>query len=291
MLKPEHVQHLKRPGFNYDSPTRMTCFRAPRKIILRQTEPTIFATIDESQFYFPNSIFQIKLDDISIRLEYLLAILNSRFLRRFYDLAARVRGTTKPQIYLNVLKSMPIRRIAFTTPQEEREWLVEEGLQRYEAYLEHGEDVSVRAFVAARLLTEEEPEQADVIHDLLAHLAEQMIEMHKAKNEEVRGFLDWLAGYTSLPVEEWSLKTNLKAYYQNDWAEMQRILDRNRRRISKVNVQGREASEQIRTEWEASMEKLQPLLARIAATDRLIDLIVYRLYGLTEEEVAVVEDH
>ena len=31
------------------------------------------------------------------------------------------------------------------------------------------------------------------------------------------------------------------------------------------------------------------MLARIAATDRLIDLIVYRLYGLTEEEVAVVE--
>ncbi len=30
-------------------------------------------------------------------------------------------------------------------------------------------------------------------------------------------------------------------------------------------------------------------LARLAATDRLIDLIVYRLYRLTEEEVAVVE--
>jgi hypothetical protein len=29
--------------------------------------------------------------------------------------------------------------------------------------------------------------------------------------------------------------------------------------------------------------------ARIAATDRLIDLIVYRLYGLTAAEVAVVE--
>jgi hypothetical protein len=28
---------------------------------------------------------------------------------------------------------------------------------------------------------------------------------------------------------------------------------------------------------------------RIRATDRLIDLVVYRLYGLTEEEVAVVE--
>jgi hypothetical protein len=31
------------------------------------------------------------------------------------------------------------------------------------------------------------------------------------------------------------------------------------------------------------------LVARIAATDRLIDLIVYRLYGLTEGEIAIVE--
>jgi hypothetical protein len=37
------------------------------------------------------------------------------------------------------------------------------------------------------------------------------------------------------------------------------------------------------------MGRLSPLLASLAATDRLIDLIVYRLYGLTEEEVAVVE--
>jgi hypothetical protein len=31
------------------------------------------------------------------------------------------------------------------------------------------------------------------------------------------------------------------------------------------------------------------LVQRIEATDRLIDLMVYRLYGLTKEEVAVVE--
>ena len=32
-----------------------------------------------------------------------------------------------------------------------------------------------------------------------------------------------------------------------------------------------------------------PLKQRIAATDRLIDQIVYRLYGLTDEEIAIVE--
>jgi len=30
-------------------------------------------------------------------------------------------------------------------------------------------------------------------------------------------------------------------------------------------------------------------LARIEATDRLLDQIVYKLYGLTEEEIKVVE--
>jgi hypothetical protein len=37
------------------------------------------------------------------------------------------------------------------------------------------------------------------------------------------------------------------------------------------------------------METLRPLLKDIEATDRLIDRIVYQLYGLTEEEVGVVE--
>ena len=37
------------------------------------------------------------------------------------------------------------------------------------------------------------------------------------------------------------------------------------------------------------MSKLKPLLARIEATDWLIDQIVYKLYGLMEEEIVVVE--
>lgn len=36
-------------------------------------------------------------------------------------------------------------------------------------------------------------------------------------------------------------------------------------------------------------EKLSPLIARIGEVDRLIDQVVYKLYGLTEAEVAIVE--
>jgi len=37
------------------------------------------------------------------------------------------------------------------------------------------------------------------------------------------------------------------------------------------------------------MGKLGPLRERIERTDRLIDATVYRLYGLTDEEIGIVE--
>ena len=139
----------------------------------------------------------------------------------------------------------------------------------------------------------QEPERADVVHDLLAFLAERMIEMNKEKQTEVHGFLDWLADYTGRPVDDWALKTNLRSYYEHDWAEMHRILKRNQRKLPEVNLDveayKNEPAAKIRAAWEKSMETLRPLLARIEATDRLIDRIVYQLYGLTEEEIEIVE--
>ena len=67
----------------------------------------------------------------------------------------------------------------------------------------------------------------------------------------------------------------------------------NRKPIEKAsgrNVERREALEAIQREFEQSVARLQPLLERIDSTDRLIDLVVYRLYGLAEEEVALVEE-
>ncbi len=230
-------------------------------------------------------------EGIEISLCYVLVLLNSRAGEFFHQSTAKLKRGGYYEYYGNALEQFPIRRISFTTPPEERERLVERGLECYEAYLEHGEDVLVRAFVAARL--DEEPEQADVVHDLLAHLAERMIEMHKAKQAEVRRLLEWLADYTGLPVDDWALRTSLRSYYEHGWAEMQRVLRRNQRKLPKVDLDmdayKNEPAAKIRTAWETSMETLQPLLACIEATDRLIDRIVYQLYGLTEEEIAVVE--
>jgi len=66
------------------------------------------------------------------------------------------------------------------------------------------------------------------------------------------------------------------------------ILRRNQRRIQ-VDPAARAFQERLAQEYGASLDRLLPLKARLAATDWLIDMIVYRLYGLEEDEVAVVE--
>ena len=50
-----------------------------------------------------------------------------------------------------------------------------------------------------------------------------------------------------------------------------------------------EAEGEIQREFEASLERLRPLKTELARTDALIDKIVYRLYGLTGEEIELIE--
>jgi ethanolamine utilization cobalamin adenosyltransferase len=48
--------------------------------------------------------------------------------------------------------------------------------------------------------------------------------------------------------------------------------------------------EKIRARFQSARDNVVPLKASLAFTDDLIDEIVYRLYGLTPEEVKIVEE-
>lgn len=66
------------------------------------------------------------------------------------------------------------------------------------------------------------------------------------------------------------------------------MLKKNQKKLG-INPSGRVASEMLRDEFAKPVNKLGPLRERIERTDRLIDTVVYRLYGLTEEEIGIVE--
>ncbi|MBI3752423.1 MAG: hypothetical protein HY266_00010 [Deltaproteobacteria bacterium] len=130
--------------------------------------------------------------------------------------------------------------------------------------------------------------QSDVIHDILAFLAGQMIEMNKAKNEETKGFLKWFEREIGAEIENLTNKTAIKEYHEHSFEHLLDVLKKNKNKIS-IDPSDRKKQELLEKDFTKSMETLHPLKEKIETTDKLIDEIVYKLYGLTEEEIGVVE--
>jgi len=115
-----------------------------------------------------------------------------------------------------------------------------------------------------------------------------MLEMNKQKQQEIKGFLGWLESYLSAKVDDLTPKTKLQSYYEHDYESFLAVLKRNSKKLA-VDPGRREPAEKLRAEFEGSLGKLGPLREQIRQTDELIDAVVCRLYGLTEEEIGIVE--
>jgi hypothetical protein len=233
--------------------------------------------------------------DHSLDLRYLVALLNSALLEWRFKLFS-----SNNHINTYELEALPIRRINFTTPKKDREQLVSQSKALYGEYLQTKDWKKGLAFVAQRLpqnpdgSPETKKEQSDVIHDLLAYLAEEMTRLHKEKQAEIKGFLTWLDSYLGVSIEDLKNKTKMREYWRTEvgWDGFIGALEQNRRAIESaqgIDVAHREPRETIKAEFDKSVAKLKPLLEHIDLTDKLIDQIVYKLYGLTEAEIAVVE--
>lgn len=130
--------------------------------------------------------------------------------------------------------------------------------------------------------------KSDVVRDLLSYLAKQMIDMSKKQNEEVKGFLKWLEREIKTDIENLKNKTTLKEFYNYDFDKFLDVLKENQKNFT-LNLSEREIHEGLEKHFDKSIKILKPLKDKIKATDNLIDKIVYRLYGLTEEEIKIVE--
>jgi hypothetical protein len=70
--------------------------------------------------------------------------------------------------------------------------------------------------------------------------------------------------------------------------ELMDMLRRNKNRLG-VSLSDAHLTHRLQDEYNNSLSVLRPIKAQLALTDSLIDQIVYKLYGLTEDEIAVVE--
>jgi hypothetical protein len=128
----------------------------------------------------------------------------------------------------------------------------------------------------------------DTVHDFLAYLAGQMIGLNKTKNEEIKGFLQWLEREIGVEIESLANKTSIKEYHENGFDHFLTVLKKNRRRLS-IDPSDREKQELLERHYTKSMSILAPLKERIKETDDLIDEIVFRLYDLSDEEIDIMK--
>ncbi|MHA1962271.1 MAG: Eco57I restriction-modification methylase domain-containing protein [Candidatus Thorarchaeota archaeon] len=223
---------------------------------------------------------------------YFLANVNSRLVRWFYDKMLSDRLSVVP----NHVKQLPVRRIQFTTPPDTRGEMVAKAMEEYSDHLVSGDQTGVLSFVNDCLPRTENgvliegEEKSDVVHDLLSNLARELTEMFRQKNEEIGDFLEWFEWETRAKISDIENRTQLLSYYELPYDEFIDIIMENKRTIP-VNLSDKKFRRKLRERFEKSVSKIVPLVREAKATDRLIDLIVYRMYGLSEDQMKIVEKH
>ncbi|MCB9140939.1 MAG: Eco57I restriction-modification methylase domain-containing protein [Anaerolineales bacterium] len=339
------------------------------KLIFAKVALQIEAVCDFDGIYASmNTNFAIAPKD---SLGYLCAVCNSMLITWVYE---EYFGTLSMsggymQFQAPQLSVLPIRKITFTTLADERERLAKKGRRLYGQFCDKWDYACVLGFVEHQLA--QEPERADVVHDLLAFLAEQMIALNKQRQKLEKAldpfkFLDRNAPckpftqvfaqaikYGEL-VDPGAVRHDVEGLrlvpLHSDRVELQAHLKQRDRASGWSSWQYEEDGKSILRSWtpvyrfdldpamarfythalpvldqfthagkfpggktKSTMQKLQAaklpvfdpaidltpleeLTAELEAvrtqidrTDRLIDQVVYRLYGLTEEEIAVVE--
>ncbi|MDP3297310.1 MAG: hypothetical protein Q8N09_06940 [Thermodesulfovibrionia bacterium] len=101
------------------------------------------------------------------------------------------------------------KSISFTTPEKERKEFFKEAVKLYERS-KYNDVVKWAEYELAL-------SRSDTVHDFLAHLSEQMIELNKVKVAEIKGFLTWLEQEIGAEVENLANKIAIKEYHEHSF--------------------------------------------------------------------------
>ncbi|GBE98801.1 type II restriction endonuclease [Microcystis aeruginosa NIES-298] len=261
-----------------------TFFEHP-KIIYPDIAKESRFTLDNNGFYSINTTYLIPSQSY-----YLLALLNSSLIFFYMSQNSAVLGDTEKQgrlrFFGQYMENIPIRKISFNTNSDRRQHCLEKLIKSYQEKQEILKEIEEHI----------RREETDIVHDILAYLAEQMIEINREKQKEIKSFLRYLERIIGSAIDNLTNKSKIQNYlgdYQKSEPHLSldklwEILKKNKKKIT-VNLLDRQIQETLEKEYQTSLDKLLPLKQQLSATDELIDLIVYKLYGLSEEEIKIIE--
>jgi hypothetical protein len=237
---------------------------------------------------------------------YVCAILNSRACQYYHLKNTKLKRDGYYEYFEGQLSTLPIRYINFTTSQEQRTFYQNKAQKLYQQLTLNRDEQEILYFVDHHL--EQQPEASDVIHDLLTYLAECMLNLNKEKRKLQNSFLKFLEAKLEIQPQPdlKSGKVGLEALtkgkgqllnYPRDYQKGEKVLPfdavenillENRRHFRQY-LDSRLLRE-IEEEYTENVTAIEKLKQQLKLTDDLIDKIVYKLYGLTEEEIGVIEE-
>lgn len=277
-------------------------YNVPEKVLLRRTGSQLIAGLDTGQLLALKNLYVI-IPKKNLSPKFLLALLSSRLLDYYNQSILGNAGEVFAQLKKTDIEAFPIRRINFITPPAQRTTHLAQAKQLYTQYITKDNQESVLSFVNHHL--SQQPEASDIVHDLLAFLAEEMMRLNKEKRTQQQAFLTWLV--TTLKIQQQPDKKTgkvgidalqgkarlleyagdyQKGEQERDFSEVKAILQDNKKRMGVYLSDSLLA--RVEEQYLQSLDKVLPLKRQLERTDGLIDQIVYRLYGLSEEERNIV---
>ncbi len=269
-----------------------------KKILIRQTGDSIIAALDSDQHLTLNNIHNLDIFAVnSVSYEFLLAILNSKLITAYHQVFVPEAGRTFAEVKTVDLVQLPIPKIKF---REERQTAV---VNTAKTHYKQGNTTALLAWATAELAAN----RSDTIHDLLAFLAEQMIALNRQKQAALEAFWLDLEGVTDpKPFDTLRHKGKWEqSLHKNVPAARPYVAESSRSTITLDATLGwnEDAFKGMVKELVGSISGLSKLVQvyrdhapnvatlnqRLTTTDHLIDQIVYKLYNLTPEEIAIVE--
>jgi hypothetical protein len=171
--------------------SRSQCRRAALKQAIRpipltvhrlHPNPVALRVLKRFTFTEEDTAYRCLILDKNYLLKFVIAILNSALLSYFHIRSSAIALRDDfPKIVLAETRRLPISIVNFTTPAEERGRLTQEAISAY--------DIGDNAGMLRRVQQHIDSDKTDVVHDLLAHLAQCMIDLNKQKHAEIKRFL------------------------------------------------------------------------------------------------------
>ncbi len=232
-------------------------FEVDEKLITQRVNSSgqLLVTYDNEQHYcLDTTNVSIINKNVNINIKYLLAIMNSRLINWWFNDKFKM-----PTISGYELHQIPIK------------------------YLKEYEN-TFNDYANYKLKNKKEAQQPFI------NKADKMLELNKNLQGKINNFIKYLQSQYAIE----KLSTKLQHWYELDFGDFIKELNKAIKAKGKENSKGTcPLVKKEEMEWmelfEEKKAEVVALQVEIDKTDREIDLMVYELYGLTEEEIRIVE--